>query len=221
MMEELDQGVGRVLDAIDQLKIADNTYVMFTADNGGRGTLPGGSKNRLEPNDPLTGAKHSLYEGGIRVPFIVRGPGVQAGSFCHTPVVGYDYLPTFYELAGGKQAKEKLTGDVDGVSFTKLFADPSETSLGRPDNVVYFHRPNKSFSAMRQGPHKLMLFWKPDGTVARHELYRLDKNPREDGHQITNKEPKQAEAMKTTLLAFLESVGAEKRVVNMKKRKKK
>ena len=101
MMEDLDKGVGHLLDTLDELQIADNTYVFFTADNGGRGTVPGGDLERLPTNFPLTGAKHSLYEGGIRVPFMVRGPGVNAGSVSHVPVAGYDFLATFFELAGG------------------------------------------------------------------------------------------------------------------------
>jgi arylsulfatase A-like enzyme len=76
MMEELDKGVGRLLDTLDELQIADNTYVVFTADNGGRGTVPGGDTNRLPTNFPLTGAKHSLYEGGHSLfPSLCEGQG--------------------------------------------------------------------------------------------------------------------------------------------------
>ena len=119
MMEELDKGVGRLLDTLDELQIADNTYVFFTADNGGRGTVPGGDTERLPTNFPLTGAKHSLYEGGIRVPFIIRGPGVKAGSVSHVPVAGYDFLATFFDLAGGTGS---LGNEIDGVSFCSVLS---------------------------------------------------------------------------------------------------
>jgi len=209
MMEELDDGVGRVLDAINKLGIEDNTYVFFTADNGGRGTVPGGDPNRTATNHPLTGAKHSLYEGGIRVPFLARGPGIAAGSVCHTPVVGYDFLPTFYDLAGGKGGREALSNDVDGVSFRRLFDDPSITMLGRTDDAVFFHRPGRRFSAIRQGDYKLMAFWRADGTVSRRGLYHVGENPKEQGRDIVNEHKGKADAMEATLLAFLRSVDAE------------
>ncbi|MCZ6671542.1 MAG: sulfatase-like hydrolase/transferase, partial [Verrucomicrobia bacterium] len=101
MMEELDSGVGQLLDALKDLGIDENTYLFFTTDNGGRGTIPGGDQKKTAPNFPLTGAKHHLYEGGIRVPFMVIGPGIEAGSICRTPVAGYDFLATFHDLAGG------------------------------------------------------------------------------------------------------------------------
>ena len=209
MMEELDDGVGRVLNAIDELGIEGTTYVFFTADNGGRGTVPGGNTNRTATNHPLTGAKHSLYEGGIRVPFLARGPDITAGTVCHTPVVGYDFLATFYDIAGGEGGRESLTNDVDGVSFRKLFDNPSVTMLGRPDDAVFFHRPGRRFSAIRQGDHKLMVFWRDDGTVSRHELYHVGENPIEQGRDIANEHKPKADAMEATLLAFLKSMGAE------------
>jgi arylsulfatase A-like enzyme len=215
MMEELDTGVGRLLEAIDKLGIDENTYVFFTADNGGRGTVPGGSK--LPTNVPLTGAKHSLYEGGIRVPFIVRGPGVAPGSVCHTPSVGYDFLPTFYDLAGGQG---ELTDEIDGVSIRPLLSNP-QASIDRPQNSLFFHRPRRRFSAIRQGDYKLMLFWRPDSTIRSHELYLVNPDPREQGRDIADKKPNKANALQTTLLAHLKSVGAEKAVSVRQKRRKK
>lgn len=208
MMEELDHAVGRVLDAIDELGIEGNTYIFFTADNGGRGTIPGGDTNRKPTNHPLTGAKHSLYEGGIRVPFFVRGPGIKLGSVSHVPVVGYDFLPTFYNLAGGNGGREILTNDVDGVSFRSLFDNP-QASLNRKDNAVYFHRPGRGFSVIRQGDQKLIVFWRRNGTVARRELYNIGENPVEKGRDIAADSEAIADAMQETLQAFLKSVSAE------------
>ncbi len=208
MMEELDQGVGRVLDAIGEVGIEGDTYVFLTADNGGRGTVPGGDTKRTQPNHPLTGAKHSLFEGGIRVPFLARGPGIAPGGVCHTPVVGYDFLPTFYELAGGQGGRETLSEDVDGISLRPLFRDPSG-ALARKDNSVFFHRPGRKVSAIRQGDHKLLVFWRPNGTISRRELFDLGENPIEEGRDIANENQPKAESMEATLLAFLKSVKAE------------
>ncbi len=206
MLEDLDTEIGRLLDELETLGIADNTYVVFMSDNGGRGTVPGGDDSRLPTNYPLTGAKHSLYEGGIRVPFLVRGPGVRAGSHCHTPVAGYDLLPTFYELAGGTTP---LPDGIDGASICPLLTDPNNGKVARDLDGLIFHRPNKKFSAIRQGDYKLMLFWTSAGEVSSRELYRFDPDPREEGRDITETRPDKADELQEILLNYLESVNAE------------
>ncbi|HUV67939.1 MAG TPA: sulfatase [Sedimentisphaerales bacterium] len=216
MMEELDDGVGRLLAAIDRLGISENTYVFFTADNGGRGTVPGGSN--LPTNTPLYGAKHSLYEGGIRVPFLARGPGIAPGSVCHIPVVGYDFLATFYDLAGGRG---ELTDEIDGVSIRPLLSNPEGASIQRPHGALFFHRPQRKFSAIRQGNHKLMLFWAADGTISSRELYHFNPDPREEERNIADRETDRANDLQAILLAYLKSVDAEKAVNVQPKRKKK
>ena len=108
MLEELDRGIGRLLDELDTLGISENTYVVFTTDNGGRGIVPGGNPKSPAPNVPLSGAKHSLLEGGIRVPLIVRGPSIKAGSVCRVPVAGYDfYLPSLMHWQAEKMISPK------------------------------------------------------------------------------------------------------------------
>lgn len=210
MMEELDVGVGRILDTIEELGIKEDTYVFFTTDNGGRGTVPGGDQSATPPNHPLSGAKHQLLEGGIRVPFFVMGPGVQPDSVCREPVVGYDLLPTFYALAGGDPSL--LTREIDGADFVPLLLDRSMANFKRPQKALFFHRPVRgNFSAIRQGDHKLMLYWKDDGAVDRHELYQVNPNPIEEGNEITSDNPELVEELLNRLLAHLYLVGAERK----------
>ncbi len=123
MCADLDETVGTVLKKIDQLGIADNTYVIFVSDNGYRAWNEG--------MDPLRGAKWWLWEGGIRVPMIVRGPGVPAGSRSEVNVVNYDFLPTFADLAG---ATAHVPEAVDGHSF-------KEVLLGRKVSDSFANRP--------------------------------------------------------------------------------
>ena len=111
MVETLDHEIGRVLDEIDVLNLADNTLIVCMSDNGGHPDYT--------TNAPLRGSKRNLYEGGIRVPFIVRWPDHSpAGSICDTPVHGCDLFPTFVELAGAK------ADNVAGLSLAPLLLDP-------------------------------------------------------------------------------------------------
>lgn len=205
MAEELDSGIARLLKAIDNLGIADNTYVVYTSDNGGSDNIPGGSSSAPSTNTPLTGAKQSLLEGGIRVPFMVRGPGIKAGSVCHTPVVGYDFLPTFYAIAGGKTP---LSKEVDGGNFVPLFKNPVRGSVVRPNDGIFFSRPDKGFSAIRQGEYKLMVYWNKKGEVASRALNRFNPNPTEEGRDIAKENPQKADALQNILINYLKSVNA-------------
>lgn len=207
MMEELDDGVGQLIHTVESLGIADNTFIFFTTDNGGRGTIPGGDNSKAAPNFPLTGAKHHLYEGGIRVPCIVKGPGVEAGSVTRTPVAGYDFLPTFHDLAGG-DARE-LSSEVDGVSLVSLMKG-DRRSFKRPQEALFFHRPRRGFSAIRQGDYKLMLYWNADDSVKRVELFDVATNPTEEGRDIAKVKPEIAQALQNQLLAHLYLVNAER-----------
>src|SRR5687768_5631594 len=86
MTEDLDTCVGQILKALDDLGLAANTYVIYMSDNGGRAEL-------------LKGGKGNLGEGGLRVPLIVRGPGIRGGTYASEPVIGYDIFPTVLDLA--------------------------------------------------------------------------------------------------------------------------
>ena len=106
-------------------------------------------------NYPLRGGKWVLYEGGIRVPFIVMGPGIKAGSQSDVPVIGWDLLPTFAELAGGTSRPEK---DRDGGSFLSVLKNNGKGLVNRTTKDFYFHRYNKGYphSAIISGNDKLV-----------------------------------------------------------------
>jgi arylsulfatase A len=155
MTEDLDTSIGTVLAKLDELGIAENTYVIFTSDNG--------YHSWNESHDPLRGAKWWLWENGLRVPMIVRGPDVPAGSRTAVNVVGYDFLPTFADLAGATQHVSK---DVDGISLKPvLLGHPvSESDSNR---ALYFHYPHYRVSppcsAIVIGDTKLLHFYEwPD-----------------------------------------------------------
>lgn len=179
MTEDLDMGIGNILDTLEFLDIMDNTYVFFTSDNGGRKIIPGGNRTKIPTNFPLMGAKHSPYEGGLRVPFIVKGPGIKKKSFCHKPVVGYDLLPTFEEIAGGSTSNST---EVDGISiFPLLLSDYDKKTF---DRGIFFDIKHDR-SAIRKGQYKLVIKWK--NGIANRELWKVNKNPIESNERkITN-----------------------------------
>jgi arylsulfatase A-like enzyme len=178
MIDSVDQSVGRVLAKLDELKLADNTVVIFSSDNGGVGgyQAAGVPARGVTDNAPLRGGKGMLYEGGIRVPFLVRWPGVvKPNSTCDEPAVHVDIFPTFVELAGGKKPEQPL----DGVSLVPLFRDP-EARLKR--EAIYYHFPGyleggtgwrtTPVGMIRAGDWKLLEFFE-DGRL---ELYNVKED---------------------------------------------
>ena len=114
LIENMDTAVGRVLTRLDELGLADNTIVVFTGDNGGVSSGDSYSSSEL----PYRGGKGRQWEGGLRVPFYIRAPGVtRPGSTCDTPVIDTDFYPTLLELAGLPLRPEQ---HVDGVSLVPL-----------------------------------------------------------------------------------------------------
>ena len=167
MVESVDDNVGKVLDILDSLDLAGNTMVIFTSDNGG---LLGGPNNRITSNYPLRSGKGYQYEGGIRVPFIVRLPRVvPAGSINHTPVASIDIMPTIVDFSGEKDIGKY---DFDGVSMVHLIQDPEK----QIDRDLFWHFPHYRgndvvpYSIIRSGFDKLIKYY--DGTPS--ELYNLE-----------------------------------------------
>lgn len=177
MIESLDRGVGQLMKTLDELGIAGNTIFIFYSDNGGRGGYGflGHEENNITDNAPLKGGKGTFYEGGIRVPLIVRWPEVIApGTRSSEPVTSIDFYPTFLEAAGIEKPENYL---LDGISLMPLFKNP-DAALAR--RYLYWHFPGypnspwrtTPVSVIRSGPWKLMTFYE----TGKVELYNLDKD---------------------------------------------
>ena len=194
MNEHLDEAVGILLKKLDDLKIADNTIVIFTSDNGAITAFT---------NTPLRECKGYLYEGGIRVPLIIRYPEkVKPDSVCSEPVIHIDFYPTLTELAGGSLPVDQT---LDGVSITALLKSNGKTKINR--ETLFWHFPtylkfNNSENkykvtpcgAIRDGNYKLIEFFE-DG---RCELYNL-KNDIGETKDLANKIPGKVEELKNKL----------------------
>jgi arylsulfatase A-like enzyme len=194
MIENLDSGLNGIMKKVNELGIADDTYIIFTSDNGGS----------FRGNDPLRGEKSSLWEGGIRVPTVVQGPGIRPGTYCDVPVAGWDFLPTFADLAGG--SKNNFPLNIDGTSLRPLFENKKD--IKRSFDGLVFHFPDfqgDSVSAIRMGDYKLVKDWETFEIY----LYNLTNDIGEE-NDLKNVEPERAETMHKQLSSYLAMVDAEK-----------
>ncbi len=198
MVETMDSAVGKVLDTLKELKLADNTVVIFTSDNGGLATAEGWPTSNL----PLRGGKGWMYEGGIREPTIVRWPGVtDPGSACATPIISNDYFPTLLEAAGSPLDS---TDHVDGVSIVPLLRGKQlERRAIYWDYPHYGNQGGAPASAVRDGHWKL-IEWREDDKV---ELFDLEADPGET-HNLANSNADVAARLRESLAKWRQEVGA-------------
>jgi len=197
-LESIDEGVGMIMDKLDELGLANNTVLIFTGDNGG--------EDRVTSNAPLRAGKSTLYEGGIREPLLVRRPGVvKPGSVCSTPTSNIDFYPTFLQLAGCRMDQSQ---HFDGVSILPLLKNP-KAELGR--DTFYWHYPlekahflgGRSAGAIRQGNFKLIDFF-DNGRV---ELYNLADDISEK-HNLAAELPEKVSELQKRLAKWRAEVGA-------------
>ena len=201
MTEDLDTGVGIIMEGIDRLGIGSNTYVVYMSDNGAGG---GGRRGALR------GGKGSLWEGGIRVPLIIRGPGVQPNSFCHARVVGYDLFPTLCELA---HVTQQLPAGIEGGSIVSLLSR-AKGPVKRPREELVFHFPHYQsndgpHSAILLGNFKLLRFYET-GEQALFDLSQ-DVGERRD---LADTMPEKVAELARRLDRYLQDVGARMPVPN-------
>jgi arylsulfatase A-like enzyme len=189
MVHAMDENVGRLLGKLEEPELEDNTVVIFTSDNGGLSTLF--KRGYPTSNQPLRAGKGWCYEGGIRVPLIVRAPGVtKPGSVCHVPVTSTDFHPTMLELAS---LELKRGQHPDGCSLVSLLQGSG--TLDR--NAIYWHYPHYHGSAwnpgaaVRAGDWKLIEFYEEK----RIELYNLEKDAGERNDLAAKYPRKKAELL--------------------------
>lgn len=203
MVASLDQSVGRVLAKLDDLGLAQDTMVVFTSDNGGL-TQRYGKHDRFTENLPLRRGKGSAYEGGVRVPAIVRWPGVtKAGKVCDEPIMTIDYFPTFLEIAGVEQPRAVT---VDGRSLTPLFSDVH----AKLDRNLYWHYPHYHaggdgpYSAIRSGDYRLIEFHEDESV----RLFDLSKDIGET-IDLSRQQPEKSAQLRDDLHRWRTSVNAQ------------
>ena len=213
MIASVDESVGRVLAALDEHKLAENTVVIFSSDNGGVGGYAregiGREGGDITDNTPLRSGKGSLYEGGTRDPFLVRWPGVtKPGSTCDVPTIHVDLYPTLLEIAGAKPPANYV---LDGESLVPLLRDAT-ASLKR--DAIYQHFPGylgigqgqwrtTPVGLVHAGPWKLMEFYE-DGRL---ELYNLHDDLGETKN-LAKQMPDKAQELHAQLVAWRQAIQA-------------
>jgi arylsulfatase A len=202
MIETLDESVGKLLATIESLGLAQRTIIVFTSDNGGLHVLesPG---TPATYNRPFRAGKGYLYEGGLRVPLLVRWPGVvKRGQSCPTPILLTDLVPTLLEAAGVDPAK--TVGPLDGMSMVQLLRGELP-----PERTLYWHFPNytnqggRPAGAIREGDWKLVEQFE-DGRI---ELFNLAQDI-EESKNLAAAEPEKADKLHRKLQDWRSSVGA-------------
>jgi len=201
MIESLDDGVGKIVKKLDELKLAEKTVIVFTSDNGGL-SVKEGPFTPATSNNPLRAGKGYLYEGGIRVPLIVRWPGTIKPAVSDVPISSVDYFPTFLELAGVKHNDPR---PIDGVSLAPLLKGTGKL----PERALYWHYPHypnqgaKPGGAIRQGDWKLIEFFE-DG---KRELYNLKVDLGENNN-LVGKEAEKGKELYQKLVQWGKQVNA-------------
>ena len=194
MLEDTDRAFGELLDAIDALGIADNTYVVFTSDNGGG----------FRGNAPLRGGKGNLLEGGLRMPSVVRGPRIEPGSATSAPMAQWDFLQTFYDLAGGAAP---LPADLDGGSLREVWEKGDAGTVARNTPELIFHFPwhtGDPESVIRAGDYKL----RKNLDTLECELYKISEDL-EEKNDLARQMPELVASLDQRRAAYLDQVNAE------------
>ncbi|MDF7800419.1 sulfatase [Pontiellaceae bacterium B1224] len=227
MVESLDYYVGQVFQYLETTEdprwpghmLSENTYIIFTSDNGG---MEGGPKERYTDNNPLDRGKISAKEGGVRVPLMIAGPGIKSGVQSDVMVNGLDFYPTILSLAGAERPKDK---NLDGCDIsTLLLNDPTNPKLvkeadGSVRDTMMWHFPNSAAleSTIRVGDYKLIRNYDHvNGHEPELELFQLYKTSGgkqvrvdiEEAKNIAAKMPEKTEQLNRQLSKMLTKMEA-------------
>ena len=208
MIRALDENVGRLLKRLDALNLTDDTLILFTSDNGGLSTLQAAERNAPTSVKPLRAGKGWAYEGGIRVPLIIKRPGSKTGSKVDVPVISMDFFPTILEILNIDPLPKQ---HVDGMSLVPLLEDSNK----RIHEVLYWDYPHYHGSAwtpgcaIRKGDWKLIHFYEDD----HFELYNL-KEDIEEANNLYVQNPEKVTELKKELVEIKERTGSREPSVN-------
>lgn len=196
---QLDSAFGKLMTALDEMKLTEETFVVFTADNGPEGN--GDNGRTRGSTGGLRGRKRAVYEGGIRVAGIVRWPGhVPAGKTCDEPIIGSDLFCTACEITGTPQPADRV---IDGVSIVPTFAGEK---LTRPIPLYWRCNiaPGPLKTAMRIGDWKIVAA----EDMSAFELYNVQADPKEE-KELSSAEPQKFAEMQATLKKLNAEIEAE------------
>ncbi len=206
MVERMDWGIGEILKKLDELQLTDKTIVIFFSDNGGL--------EQSSSQYPLRMGKATIFEGGLKVPLVIRWPGVvKPGSRCSTPVIATDFFPTLMDAVGISYASMTI----DGESLIPLLRGTGQLKR----DAIFFHYPHyhhlgyRPGGAIREGDYKLIEWYEP--TIFNEEGQINLYNVREDvgeTHDLAAEMPEKARAMREKLRQWRKSVGAQEMMIN-------
>lgn len=206
MIKSIDDSLGNIVKQLDALNLSDNTIIVFTSDNGGESTKTTAYGGKATSNLPLKAGKCWLYEGGIRVPLVVKWPGkIAPNSVSNHSVAGTDHYPTLLNLAS---LPEQASQHIDGQSYANTLLNKSQTP--RPAMFWHFRTQGNlarvcgtpSGTVINDGKHKL-INWYDSGNI---ELYNVNKDIGETNN-IADKKPKVTQRLMTELQAWQDNMG--------------
>lgn len=209
MTEDLDSGVGILLDRVRELGLESNTYIIYTSDNGAVPVMPPKSMYTNGSNYPLSRGKWDAMEGGIRVPFIISGPEIMAGSESAIPITFSDLLPTIVELAGGTTFNKT---NLDGGSFKNILNNSGKGVINRFSEGLIFHVPYENGIALKRAHSaiiidnfKLIKFYDNNELL----LFNINKDISEDNN-LASIFPEKLKKLEGALDSYLNQVKAPK-----------